>query len=214
MKITESRLKEIIKEEVDSVLNEEGYAGKIINFLKSLSPPKDERPKRKEPEEEEEEEEPVSPVGLDYGHEVSYLPPAQISPEDLVIKPPPKAPTPVYKISDVFASELAKPLYSSWKSKRKNKSKEKEIFIRDLNIFVNFVAPYLPSHYIEEGFKIEKMFDRGEFVARKDEMEKAWKNVSPENKQAINRIYTATQARKGQENKILFHILHNIKKQD
>ena len=199
MKITEPRLKEIIREE----LSEQKYNSNIVKFFKSLYRPGDDRRRRilqrlgAKPEEEPEE-----PV------------PDEEAPEAPSTAPPPapeeQPPVYKYKISDDFNTKYAKILYGSWKSKRKNKPKEEQIFIQDLNIFVNFVAPYLPSYYIKEAFRIEKMFDRGEFVDRKGEMEKAWKKVSSENQQAINRIYTATQAKKGQKNKILFHILKNI----
>tara|TARA_R100000008_G_scaffold44334_1_gene25783 strand:+ start:39 stop:686 length:648 start_codon:yes stop_codon:yes gene_type:complete len=213
MKITESRLKEIIKEEVDLALNEKSYAGKVIDFLKSLAPPGEdlEISKTKKPEDS------ASPI--DYGREISYAP-SPISPEDLVIKEPPEdssspaPPSPAYNISDKFNLRFANTLYDSWKSKRANKSKDRDIFINDLSLFINFVAPYLPSYYVKEGFKIEKMFDRGEFVARKHEIEKAWKNVSPEDQRAINRIYTATQATQGRKNNILLHILKNITKRE
>ena len=158
----------------------------------------------------------LSCVGV---HEAMWQLPPEPVPDEEAPEAPSSAPPPApeeqppvykYKISDDFNTKYAKILYGSWKSKRKNKPKEEQIFIQDLNIFVNFVAPYLPSYYIKEAFRIEKMFDRGEFVDRKGEMEKAWKKVSSENQQAINRIYTATQAKKGQKNKILFHILKNI----
>jgi len=119
---------------------------------------------------------------------------------------------PVYKINSNFGVKYHNTLYDSWKAKRGKKDKSTNTFNNDLKTFVDFVAPFLPSHYIKEAFKIEKMFDRGDFVSRKQEMRDAYNKKDAKVKQAISRIYTATQAKKGQKNKILFHILKNITK--
>ena len=200
MKITESRLKEIIREE----LSEQKYNSNIVKFFKSLYRPGDDRRRRilqrlgAKPEEEPEE-----PV------------PDEEAPEAPSTAPPPapeeQPPVYKYKISDDFNTKYAKILYVSWKAKRGNRDKSTNTFNNDLKTFVDFVAPFLPSHYINERNK-KTLFDRGEFVSRKQEMRDAYNKKDAKVKQAINRIYTATQQKAATKPNILFHILKNITK--
>jgi hypothetical protein len=120
---------------------------------------------------------------------------------------------PVYKMNGVFDAGHRAALYSSWKAKRRNRDKSTNTFNNDLKTFVDFVAPFLPSHYINERNK-KTLFDRGEFVSRKQEMRDAYNKKDEKVKQAINRIYRATQQKAATKLNILFHILNKIIKKE
>ena len=140
-----------------------------------------------------------------------FSPPSEAPQTD---EPPAEvASDPVYKMNGVFDAGHRAALYSSWKAKRGSRDKSTNTFNNDLKTFVDFVAPFLPSHYINERNK-KTLFDRGEFVSRKQEMRDAYNKKDAKVKQAINRIYTATQQKAATKLNILFHILNKIIKKE
>ena len=128
------------------------------------------------------------------------------------------APTPepelFYTMTEKFNDMYKPTLYISWKAKREDRDKSQDRFNKDLKTFVDFIAPFLPSYYINEAFQVDKMFDRGEFFSKKQQMAHAYKKKDDETKKAISRIYTATQQEAATKLNILLHIFKKIKKKE
>jgi hypothetical protein len=157
---------------------------------------------------------PAAPVEVP-DEEPQAAPEAEAAPEAAAAEPPAEvASDPVYTMSDVFDNIYRNTLYSSWKAKRGNRDKSENTFNNDLKTFVDFVAPFLPSHYINEAFKIETLFDRGEFFSKKQQMTHAYNEKDDTTKKAIKRIYTATQQEAATKLNILLHIFKKIKKKE
>ena len=194
-KVSLDRLKSGLEEfskAIESVFNVDS----LIDIDKPSTTPKDiEPPKDTEdiPDEEEQEQEPD---------------------EDEEETPAPEDQPPVVT-SYVINPEQATELFSFWKAKHRRKGLSKTDFNKDIEVFSNFIGPFLPEYILKERSPkkepMDKVSDNNLLIGKKIEIKNKFDSLeNEEEKESISRVLNAFMPLNAKKQKVLSKFLRNI----